>query len=132
MSDASSSSASPFSLEARKTAIEDEVFYKSLPYWERLQELEFLYNSGEATTPKMMAELREVREHLNIAVWVDVFKEGHIYQLMLQKELELLNGIASSHSFCKTSSSALSVWLRMWINDIEEKYENVIQANIYC
>ncbi|XP_073019396.1 uncharacterized protein [Primulina eburnea] len=71
-----------------------------------------------------MAQLREVREHLNISAGVDVFKDGHLYQLMLRKELETLNRIASSHSFCKTSSSALAIWLRMWIADVEEKYEN--------
>ncbi|XP_073041843.1 uncharacterized protein [Primulina eburnea] len=47
MAGASSSNVDPFSLEARKAAIEDKVFYASLPCWEELLELELLYNSGK-------------------------------------------------------------------------------------
>ncbi|XP_073064103.1 uncharacterized protein [Primulina eburnea] len=72
MSDTGDSSLSPFSVEARKAELEDEVFYESLHYWERLQELELLYNSGEATTPELVAELNQVRKHLNIAVIIDI------------------------------------------------------------
>ncbi|XP_075487953.1 uncharacterized protein LOC142527121 [Primulina tabacum] len=121
MSDTGDSSLSPFSVGARKAEIEDEVFYESLHYLERLQELELLYNYGEVTTPELVAELNQVRKHLNIAVWVDVFKDGHMYQLVLRKELKILRRIAHSHSFLMTGPSSLSVWLKFWIIVVEEK-----------
>ncbi|XP_073270442.1 uncharacterized protein [Primulina huaijiensis] len=89
--------------------MEDEVFHKILRYWEELQGLQFLYECGEANTPRVLAKLEKYRERLHVAETVNLFGDGYVYQLMLHNERTILERIAVSDSFLKTSTGEISV-----------------------
>ncbi|XP_073014521.1 uncharacterized protein [Primulina eburnea] len=102
MAEAGSSSDAQFTLQARKQSIEDEVFYASLPYWEEMQELEFLYYSGRVYSFRRKAQLQEVRELLEVPAGVNLFKEK-VEALELKKNGQLKSVQEIACHICDTS-----------------------------